>query len=224
MSSGLMVLYRLNSVPNRDTYSWVGFRPRANKVAMDALVDEVYQKSPLKGLNKKICNRCIDVNSETMSTLVILHLFPESIPGQRWWSKVSIDYSITPHHLWSSQFYNAFKKLCHKQCTFKREKLQCQHWSYWYSCFVVFTLEASRCTGSRCDFVCDCSDCSDEQDCGEIQMHLISFKTQSSDTLYFMIFKEFVYLWLWRLWGFNRLSGERFCVWFWGWKDVWLDR
>ncbi|KAF4077069.1 hypothetical protein AMELA_G00203870 [Ameiurus melas] len=30
----------------------------------------------------------------------------------------------------------------------------------------VFTLERSKCTGSRCDFVCDCTDCSDEQDCG----------------------------------------------------------
>ncbi|KAB5549223.1 hypothetical protein PHYPO_G00064910 [Pangasianodon hypophthalmus] len=30
----------------------------------------------------------------------------------------------------------------------------------------VLTLERSRCTGSKCDFVCDCSDCSDEQDCG----------------------------------------------------------
>ncbi|XP_053504858.1 apical endosomal glycoprotein [Ictalurus furcatus] len=30
----------------------------------------------------------------------------------------------------------------------------------------VFTLEHSKCTGSRCDFVCDCTDCSDEQDCG----------------------------------------------------------
>ncbi|XP_053334693.1 apical endosomal glycoprotein [Clarias gariepinus] len=30
----------------------------------------------------------------------------------------------------------------------------------------VFTLERSGCTGSRCDFVCDCFDCSDEQDCG----------------------------------------------------------
>ncbi|KAK3524127.1 hypothetical protein QTP70_018036, partial [Hemibagrus guttatus] len=29
-----------------------------------------------------------------------------------------------------------------------------------------FTLESSKCTAPRCDFVCDCTDCSDEQDCG----------------------------------------------------------
>ncbi|KAK2827613.1 hypothetical protein Q7C36_018539 [Tachysurus vachellii] len=30
----------------------------------------------------------------------------------------------------------------------------------------VFSLESSECKAPRCDFVCDCTDCSDEQDCG----------------------------------------------------------
>ncbi|TSK72085.1 Glutamine synthetase [Bagarius yarrelli] len=30
----------------------------------------------------------------------------------------------------------------------------------------VFTLQHTKCTAPRCDFVCDCTDCSDEQDCG----------------------------------------------------------
>lgn len=98
----------------------------------------------------------------------------------------------------------------------------------WSSHFVVFTLERSGCsTESKCDFVCDCDDCSDEQDCGEIRMHLslkYSSKSQSSDLLCFRKSKNLPDCGFYALRGSNRISGERFHVWFRACRDVWLDR
>lgn len=86
----------------------------------------------------------------------------------------------------------------------------------------VVALEREDCsvsTENKCDFVCDCEDCSDEQDCGKI----LNFCVFIPSGMYLCLsFHYIIYVFVYRL--NNRLSRTGVCVWFWARGEVWMDR
>ncbi len=88
-----------------------------------------------------------------------------------------------------------------------------------YSYSLAVALERNDCSTSpedRCDFVCDCQDCSDEQDCGKILNVYMVIPSGSGYCIYVSF--------SWRVYWLNgRLSGTGLCVWFWAWGEVWMD-
>lgn len=68
-----------------------------------------------------------------------------------------------------------------------------------YSYSAAVALDREDCSGSpedRCDFVCDCKDCSDEQDCGKILSFCIFRPGIQSIYLYVIRFLIFMFLFI----------------------------